>query len=224
MRDPQVYVVMCTVKPDRAQAASKVWNDAGYKMVVFQDAGTTAFTNNPTLTGPYNGVWKATNLLSRFALQLGADICVFAGDDMTPDPTKTAEQIGREYLERYPTGIGVMQPCADPQGKDETGKPAAARIAGSAWYGKEWIQRAYKGDGPTDGRYWHFYGDESLSRVAEKQNLMWWRPDLIQHHAHWSWGWTPRQDYHAKNQNHWLADQQVFRQSESAGFPEGALL
>lgn len=224
MGDPQVYALMCTVKPERAQAASKAWAAQGYRMVIFQDAGTSPFTDHPTLSGPYPGVWKATNLLSQFALQLGADICVFVGDDMTPDPTKNAVQIGREYLGRYPTGLGVMQPCGDPQGRDETGKSAAARICGSAWFGREWVKRAYQGNGPTDGRYWHFYGDESLARVAEKLGLLWWRPDLTQYHLHWSWGHTKREDYHAKNQTRWLADQQIFRQSETAGFPEGALL
>jgi len=224
MGDARVCVVMATVKPDRAQAASKAWHDAGYRMVVVQDEGTTPFTNNPTLIGPYQGVWKATNAMSLFALELGADICVFAGDDMTPDPSKTAAEIGAEYLQKFPTGLGVMQPCGDPQGKDGAGKPAAARIAGSAWFGKEWIKRAYRGLGPTDGRYWHFYGDESLARVAEKLGLMWWRPDLTQMHLHWSWGHTKREDYHAKNQKHWLDDQTLFRESEAKGFPEGELL
>lgn len=224
MGDPKVFVLMPVARADRAKAAVKTWTAAGYDMVLYQDSGTTPFTQQPTLTGPYSGVWNATNLLARFALSLGADICVFAGDDMEPDPKKSPAEIGREYLEKFPTGLGLMQPCGDPQGVDGSGRPAAARICGSPWFGVEWIQRAYRGRGPTLGLYYHFYADEELYELAYSKNLLWLRPEITQQHLHWSWGHTQRQPYHERANTHFQADQQLFFKRQREGFPGGEFL
>jgi len=224
MGDPKVTVLMPVARADRAQAAVKTWTAAGYDMVLYQDSGTTPFTNQPTLTGPYQGVWHATNLLARFALSLGADVCVFAGDDMEPDPTNSPVSIAREYLERFPDGLGLMQPCGDPQGVDGSGRPASARICGSPWFGAGWILRAYRGLGPTLGLYYHFYADEELHDVAATLNLLVMRPDLTQYHKHWSWGHTQREAYHEKANTHFQSDQRLFFERQKNGFPGSELL
>lgn len=216
-----VFVAMPVVKRERAIAAAERWTEQGYRMAFFQDAGTRAFTSHMTIFGEYVGVYDAINRASRAAVLDGADVVLFAGDDMYPDPNHKADEIARDYLIRFPDGFGVMQPCGDPQGKDEKGVPAAARICGSPWYGQEWIRRAYGGQGPCDPRYWHFYGDESMKLVAEQLGVMWFRDDLFQDHAHWSFGRMPRQDYHIRNQAHWDADRRLFLESKEAGFPEG---
>lgn len=214
-----VYVLMPVAKQERAVAAAQRWKAKGYKMLFFQDAGTAPYTTEPTLVDEYKGVWEACNRLARIAAQYGSDVCVFAGDDMDPDPKHTAEEIALEYLERFPDGYGVMQPCGDPQAVDETGRPAAARICGSAWFGQGWIKRAYQGHGPTNAQYWHFYADEELALVAESLGVLWWRPDLTQFHHHWSFGWTPIQEYHKRNQTFWEKDQALFFARKANGFP-----
>lgn len=229
---------LCPVKlPERAKAVAQKWKDMGYRMVFFQDYGTKPFTEELTICGAYNGYWRAMNsladkLVAQTAITHRPDAVVFMGDDMEPDPTKTAEAICREYLKRFPTGLGVMQPCGDQQGMDvdpnhpELGRiPAAARICGSAWFGREWIQRSYNGRGPTDDRYYHFYADESLKQVAEKLGVLWMRDDLTQMHKHWSWGHTERQDYHKQTSSTWWEiDKAIYMASKAAGFPEGRLL
>lgn len=224
-----VYV-LCPVKlPDRARAVAKAWMARGYKMIFFQDHRTDPFTEEVTISGHYNGYWRAMNELARFAATLEGkfrmDACVFIGDDIEPDPSKTASEICKEYLGRFPFGQGVMQPSGDMQGVDETGLPAAGRICGSAWFGRHWIEHSYNGRGPSDDRYFHYYADESLARVAEKLGLMWWRPDLVQFHRHWSWGHTTRQEYHRETSDTWWnIDKAIFTASLAAGFPEGKLV
>jgi hypothetical protein len=103
---------------------------------------------------------------------------------------------------------------------DGSGKSAATRICGSAWFGRGWIERAYQGLGPTWPNYYHFYADEELPAVAEKLGVMWWRPDLTQFHAHWSWGHTARQPYHQETSGkHWASDKDLFLKREAAGWP-----
>lgn len=222
-----VRVLMPVAKADRALAASKLWLDAGYGMVMYQDAGTAEFvkhTRVSTLIGPYHGFWRAINLMAQHAFDDGANLVLYAGDDMSPDAKKSPHEIGEQYLQKFPTGFGVMQPSGDPQGKDETGKSAAQRICGSPWWGREWNSRAYRGRGPVDGRYHSFYADESIYEVSKQLNLLWMRDDLVQYHKHWSWGWTPREQYHARNQTHWMNDKAIFDESKLNGFPEGAPL
>lgn len=210
--------------PERARAAAKRWMERGYKMLFYQDEGTEPFTQECTIVAPYKGYWASMNQLARLAAKLRdqymMDACVFAGDDMNPDPSKSASQICRQFLQRFPDGFGVMQPCGDPQGMDASGKPAAARICGSAWFGRGWIERGYGGIGPTWPNYYHFYADEELAIVAEQQGVMWWRPDLTQFHAHWSWGHTPRQDYHKlTSDKHWQSDKALFEARRAAKWP-----
>lgn len=220
MSEPSVYCLMPTVLRERAQSAAIRWWRQGYKMAFFQNEGTEKYVEDSlTLIQPYSGVWNSINLLARATLAAGADVCVYAGDDMDPDPNHTAQEIAREYLGRFPDGFGIMQPCGDMQGDLIDGKHNAARICGSAWFGRGWIERAYGGQGPTDGRYWHFYADELLMHTAERLGVLWWRPDLVQMHKHWSWGWTPKQGYHDENQKHWDEDQKRFFAERDAGFP-----
>lgn len=218
-----VWLLLPTAKPDRGADAVARWRKRGYKVAVYVNEDCPAFDADLTARGPYRGYWNAMNWLARMAFDrmFAADVCLFAGDDMDPDPKLTAQELGAQYLERFPDGFGIMQPCGDRQGIDKSGLPAARRICGSAWFGRGWATRAYRGNGPTDGRYWHFYADEDLKEVAERLGVLWWRPDVIQYHRHWSWGHMPIQDYHQKNQQHWERDYRLFFESKAASFPEG---
>lgn len=221
-----VWLLLPTAKPDRGAAAVKRWRARGYKVAVYVDPDCPKFDSDYRVEQPYPGYWKAMNYLAAELFNplnyspLYADVCLFAGDDMDPDPKLTAQELGAQYLERFPDGFGIMQPCGDPQGRDASGLPAARRICGSAWFGRGWAKRAYGGRGPTDDRYWHFYADEDLKEVAEKLGVLWWRPDVTQYHRHWSWGHMPIQPYHQKNQRHWDADYSLFCAAKARGFPD----
>lgn len=215
----RVALLMPVAKRERGEAAVDRWKPMGYEPYLFLDHGTQPVSNCNYIQGEYKGVWHAINDLAEYALTQGVDVCVYAGDDMDPDPRHSAQLIGEQFLARFPDGFGVMQPCGDMQGIDHTGKPAARRIAGSAWFGKGWIKRAYQGKGPTWDGYWHFYADEELPIIAEIYNVMWWRPDLTQKHWHWSWGHMRKQDYHAKNQKQWPADKALFEARQKENFP-----
>lgn len=221
----KVYALFPTALKDHCNYIFPKWRSKGYSLGLYVDPGC----DHPCdllIRGAYPGVWNAWNALARAAVASGADVCVLAGDDMLCDPQKTAEEIGSEYLDRWPDGFGVMQPCGDPQGSDESGRSAAARICGSPWVGKEWIKRAYLGNGPVNGKYGAFYADEELKYIAERSGRLWMRQDLIQFHMHWSFsGGLTKQPYHERNSNlHWKNDKSIFEFQKANGFPDGAFL
>lgn len=216
----KVFVLMPTACAPHTDATVAKWKAKGYAMATFQDPGSRDVEGvDVVVRAPYPGVWNACNALAQMALSLGADVCLFAGDDMDPDPNHTAQEIGAQYLERFPDGYGVMQPCGDMQGVDASGRPAAARICGSAWFGRRWVRESYGGRGPTPGEYFHLWGDEDLKEVAERLGVLWWRPDLMQFHRHYTWGWLPQQKYHERPSGRDEADRQLFLQRKAAGFP-----
>ena len=137
------------------------------------------------------------------------------------DPNHTAEEIGAQYLEKFPDGFGVMQPCGDRQGMDSTGKPAAARICGSPWFGKGWVEKAFGGEYVVPTEFFHFYGDEVLKEVAERLGVLWMRDDLIQDHQHWAFGRQDKEKYQEDNsRNHWQEDKNRFMDSQKKGFED----
>lgn len=221
--DKNVWVLMPTALKEHVPATLEKWSKQGYQIGLLTDWGTAiGKTASPVdlvvYAKRYPGVWLSWNLLAQTVLRLRADVCVLVGDDMDPDPTKDAQQIAAEYLEKFPDGFGVMQPCGDPQGVDASGLCAAARICGSPWVGRAWIQFAYGGGGPVNAMYDSFYADEELKHYAEKMGRLWMRPDLSQFHRHWSWRHLPKQDYHERNQKQWEADKALFERRKASGF------
>ena len=215
-----VFACFPSARVERAQVCRDNWRAKGYKIGIFFDKGKPICDADFVLEGKYKGYPLAANKLAQYAvIAHDADIVVLMGDDMTPDPTVNAEQIGQEYFKRFPDGYGVMQPIGDLQGMDQEGRPAAARICGSGWYGRGWIERAYQGMGPVWSNYKHFYFDEEVQIIAQSQGAYWQRPELTQKHFHHSWGWMPRQDYHETAQKHWLTDQALFGKRKAEGFP-----
>lgn len=217
-----VWVAMPCYDVHKAAMAKRKWQSRGYKVAFFFDVDRESVDADKTYHGKYGGYWNACNQMAKdLVAKEGADIVVFAADDIDPDQSKTADEIGREFLERFPDGaLGVMQPCGDLQGIDGTGKPAAARICGSPWFSKSWIERGYGGKGPVDSRFWHFYGDEALKEVAERLGCLWMRPDLTQFHRHWSWNHQPQEKYQDRNATlYWEKDRALFFAEKELGFP-----
>lgn len=224
-----VWVLIPTALKDHVWPILAKWRAQGYKIGLLTDGlserlGSSivhkAIEASDMLIdcASYPNVWKSWNMLAKAALAWNADVCVLVGDDMDPDMTKDAQTIAAEYLKRFPSGFGVMQPCGDPQGEALDGKHNAARICGSPWVGKGWITSGYGGEGPVNGNYNAFYADEELKIVAENLGVLWMRDDLTQWHHHWSFGALPKQEYHTRNNAKWDADKALFNQRKLEGF------
>jgi hypothetical protein len=218
-----VWVCIPTAQKAHVTGILQKWVARGYKIALWVDhPPTIPIVCNLLMCGPYPGVWRAWNALAKGVMACGADVCVLAGDDMEPDPTKNAQEIAAEYLAKYPLGEGVMQPCGDPKGDVIDGWRNAGRICGSPWLGKHWVRTAYDGDGPVCGLYDSFYADEELLNYAGNLGVLWRREDLTQKHLHWSWGFLPKQSYHDRNQLRWDADHVLFdKRRELAAFKSG---
>ena len=217
----KVWVCFPSVIPEKGQKAALRWREKGYRVGVY--AQDSVFINSEIdwvgIGMEYQGYWWACDRIVRAVAEQGAEVFVLAADDMDPDPNHTAEEISAEYLERFPDGYGIMQPCGDRQGMDSTGKPASARICGSPWFGTGWLKRGFGGEYivPTD--FFHFYGDEILKEVAEKLDILWMRDDLIQDHQHWAFGRQKKEGYQETNsRNHWQKDQKIFMEAKKEGF------
>lgn len=216
-----VYVLIPTAQKEHVPRVLSQWRDRGYKVGLFCDPGFVKVTCDMLIQSRYPGVWKAWNMLAKTAFANDADVVVLAGDDMLPDPIRSAQVIATEYLERFPAGFGVMQPTGDTQGELIDGQHNAGRICGSPWFGKQWCLSGYGGEGPVNGNYGAFYADEELQIITKGLGILWQRPDLTQLHLHWSFaGGLPRQEYHERNQKEsWEADKALFEKRKAEGFP-----
>jgi len=98
---------------------------------------------------------------------------------MLPDPERNGPEIAAEYLERFPDGLGVMQPTGD-------GYLNARWYCGSPWFGRGWIDRAFGGTGPIPTGYRHNWADMELHWASRGLGRLWQRPDLTQRHEHFA--------------------------------------
>lgn len=226
------WVLIPTAQRDHVRDQLAKWRGRGWKIGLLIDYENK--TRRAIFEGDYNflaisenypGVWSAWNALARAAVAIGAEVVCLAGDDMDP-PLQPADEIARMYLERFPSGLGVLQGTGDKQGQAIDGKWNSARICGSPIIGREWVKRAYRGNGPVDARYGSFYADEDLMHVATKLGVLWQEESVNIFHRHWSFrGGFPREDYHERNQRaDWARDKALFDESLALGFPEGELL
>jgi len=164
---------------------------------------------------------------------------VIGGDDTLPDPNKRADEIAAECSEYFrvygkrgtgPT-FGVMQPTGDRFAEGQID-----RICGSAWIGREFAKRVYKGNGPLYSEYTHMFVDQELQEIALKWHVLWQRPDLVQLHMCYTRespaidsGYVQaRQPAHITHdgytQAHWDKYQKIFNERKAAGFPGSELL
>lgn len=232
------------------------WRERGYKIALWRDGYSPELDCDKQLFGSaYPGYAMAVNRVIEHVLREDptCDWCVIGGDDVEPDPNKCACEIavqcsvhflqqgepqecdGAFWATYRPGSFGVMQPTGDRWGEHEAwarqmhpNRPAYIdRVAGSAWIGREFAQRAYGGNGPLWPEYQHMFVDEELQAVAEKMGVFWQRRELTQFHHHWGRG--PAQNMPAflakANSNaHWVASRELFEKRKAAGFPgSGAL-
>lgn len=208
----------------------------------------------------YPGYAAAVNYLIRRVMvrDAAAEWFIAAGDDTLPDPSKTAEEIAKECVRYFAeqdhaaqirSGVacvkdlilsfdgactfGVMQPTGDRWHEGIGGFQNAPidRVAGSAWYGREYCRRMYQGDGPLFRGYQHMFVDEEAQAVAEKMGVFWQRRDLVQKHLHWGRGPTDKAVIELKpgtipphlekwnTSEHWNEAKALFNSRKAAGFP-----
>ena len=224
------FAVFPSATEAAGHACSKRWEARGYECLVAYDvpenyapAMAIAVNGGPHLLWmpkPFKGYYKVINEVVGHAFDLGADLVTCLGDDMDPDPSHTAGDIEAMYFEWVPDGFGVLQATGDPQGMDNQGRSAAARICGSPTFGRGWFERAYGGRGPFHDSYSSYYGDEDLWNVAKLSGVLWQEPKLTIFHKHWSWDHQPQTEYQKRNSSlHWQTDQQLFFQRQREGFP-----
>lgn len=217
------FVVYPSAKPEIAIVCAEKWTKAGYSVHVMLDKGVLGaspwcyFVNCQQDRFP--GYYRVINELVAQAFKRGADLVTCIGDDMLPPHEAHAEAVALMYFSKFPDGFGVMQATGDPQGKDDQGVQAAARICGSPTFGRGWFERGYGGKGPFCEEYRSFYSDEDLWNVARKSEVLYLEPRLTIFHNHWSWGHMKKQEYHNAAQNNWGLDKLTFERRQKEGFP-----
>lgn len=245
-----VWLTIPSARPP-AEVAAIVsrWKRQGYKVALWRDSphiDDAAFLADTALLmhGPYPGYAQAVNKL--VAEVMGsypdAEWFIAAGDDTEPDMNHTAEEIavgcighftrlhyGNESHRAAEIGplstFGVMQPTGD-----RFAGGSIDRIAGSAWYGREYCARVNGGNGPLWPEYTHMFVDEEAQCVAQKLGVFWQRPDLIHLHHHFQRAnddlnspavarQVPTHLVEANSQEHWNKYQAIFNARKAAGFP-----
>lgn len=241
--DLRVWCMFPTANPERCRETIRRWSERGYLCIAYIDDGVHRAEYHPDYPGalddrmralilapddgaPYPGYYNACNRLVRWMYRENVyhyepPACiVFIGDDMLPDPGRTAQQIAAEMIEHFGDHAGVMQPCGDPQGDLIDGLHNAARICGSPWVNRAWIDGAFGGHGPMPPYpFRHFYGDQALKDYSEKAGALWMRPDLTQFHLHHSFGHSRITEYQKNNQAYWNTDKAVYEEFASCVLP-----
>ncbi len=214
------------------------------------------FIMSPQVEGLYLGYAVAVNsliaALMRSETEDPAEWFVIAGDDIFPDPNHTAEEIaahcqgyftklhyGNEAHHAAEVGMlstfGVIQPTGDRWGENPSAPNPAMRsayidrVAGSAWFGREYCRRINQGYGPMWPEYQHMFVDEEARGVAVKQGVYWERRDLTQLHQHWGRPKPGEAMGHqhnmpaflkkANSEEHWKKYRNLFETRRNAGFP-----
>jgi hypothetical protein len=216
-----VWLTLPSKKPvEQAQACIDLWRSRGYRIGIWRDTCDPPVQRAEVqLTGDYPGYYAAVNAIIREILDRAAnpEWIVAAGDDMDPDPNKTAEEIAVECSAHFSGTFGVMQPTGDRWGHGAY--VYAEHICGSPWLGREFCQRMYGGRGPYSECYYHMFGDEELFEVALRLGVLWHRLDLSHFHHHWGRVGLPMPTYLRRANQNFQAEGKVFRQRKVAGFP-----
>jgi hypothetical protein len=239
--------------PEEAEKVLKLWRERGYKIALWRDGNASLIEwseHNVDLCvtmRTYPGYGRAVDMLVQYVIENREDAEWFiaAGDDTEPDPNHSAEEIAREcsdhfyslnarnrdqITEQWDT-FGVMQPTGDRwhEGVGGFSNAPIDRVAGSAWYGREYCRRMYQGNGPLFSGYKHMYVDEEAQEVALRMGVFWQRRDLIQRHNHWGRGENdkslvrdpvlPPHLLKWNTKEHWDESKKLFLERRAAGFP-----
>ena len=209
-----IWAVWPTVSVKRSRSLIGKWQDMGYDVAVLVNPPLqhTDFLEADwvIVQQEWKGFPTAANILCR---EVPGDVVVVVGDDVYPEPKKTTQEIGQDFLQRFPDLLGVMQPTGDIYG-------CINQCAVSPWIGRKFIQEAYGGKGPYWEEYFHYFSDQELQKYAIKMKAFQQRPDLSQYHDHWGRQIDVKRPKHLhKAKQMWQKDKTLFEHRKAAGFP-----
>jgi len=222
-----IWVILPSANPKQAAITLPKWRDKGYEIAVLLDGppiphGAMCTPINPyrdhcdvriyVESSAYAGYpWAITTIVQQLP---DVDLFWAIGDDMHPPANYSPAEMAAMFLKRFPDGDGVLQGTGDPWGHG-----AASRICGSPIFGRKLAERMYGGRGPFCQEYYHFFADEELKCVAERDGFLLQVPTVNIHHDHWHRNKQPRPEHmHAANEN-WAKDKATFERRKAAGFP-----
>ncbi len=214
MPKPEVYFAIPSANPENCRKHLPAWREMGYKIAILQNHKKADVPADITVWYDYYPGWPGSvNILCREIVPKSATIVVSGGDDMLPDPHHSAEEIGKQFMERFPDTFGVMQPHGD-DFEDTT------QFCGSPWLGRQWFSKMYGGQGGMCPAYRHLFADDELFWVAGCWNALWTRKDLVQRHEHFHRTNEAKPDYWEKNvQSNEASDTKLFVARSTLGFP-----
>jgi hypothetical protein len=180
MAKHEVWFAIPSASPERCRKTLPEWRKRGYKIAILQNMERGEVPADIVQWSDFYPGWaESINILCRSIVPKSAQIVVSGGCDMLPDPNHTADELAEQFLQRFPDTFGVMQPHGDEFWQ-------AKHYCGSPFLGRKWIDTMYNGTGPMCGEYQHNWADVELYWVANGMGVLWSRPDLTHHHAHFS--------------------------------------
>lgn len=178
--DHEVWFAIPSASVERCRARLPEWCERGYKVAILQNQERGEVPADLCVwSDTYPGWAESINILCANIVPKSADLVVSGGDDMLPEPTKSAQEMAREYFGRFPDGFGVMQPAGD-------GFMWGKNYCGSPWFARPFFESMYNGRGPMFGGYRHNWADYELYWVSRCIGCLWMREDVQQYHAHFS--------------------------------------
>lgn len=208
--EDEVWYVIPSANRVMANRTLSTWRDKGYKIALYLDPGAESHPcADLEVQGTYWGWPTAINYLCALPEIRNVKWIVTGGDDMLPDPNKTAHQIAERCTEEFGGTFGVMQP-----------HQRQKHFAGSPWIGVEFRRRMYNGRGPFYPGYNHFCADVEIKEVAEKLQVFRWFDDLNQAHLHCNWTKdAPPVPGREELLRRWPADIRLEKLRRSKGWP-----
>ena len=216
-----VWYAVPTMKQGSDESSLAKWRARGYKLAVYQDMGRVPVPAEMHLYGDYAGYASAVNQLCFAILAQYPDtqVIITGGDDIDPDPRCNPVDVEREFVHHFGGTFGVMQPTGDRWMVNAEGLCACERVLESPWMGREWIHRINGGGGPIWHEYFHFFEEEEHLEVAKMVGRLWLRPELNQHHHHWSREGRPRPKYLSAARLNWDGAKALYVGRKNNGFP-----
>lgn len=213
----EVWFVIPSASVEKCRATLPLWRQQGYKIAVLQNHQRGDIPADVVVwADSYPGWPGSVNRLCREVVPKQCKLIVTGGDDMRPDPHRPAEQLLREFLERFPDTFGVMQPHGD----EFLG---AKLYCGSPFVGRAFFETMYQGAGVMPECYRHNWADNELFWVASGLGVLWSRPDVSHFHDHFTrqaGAAAAMPDYWKSNvKPHELLDCLTFIKRKARGFP-----
>lgn len=214
MTELNIWVAWPSVRMEESRALVEEWKAMGYQTAVLVNPPHVD-TDIPNadrviIQSQWKGFPIAANILCK---ETPGNIIIVVGDDIYPDKQKTAEELGQEFLQRFPDLFGVMQPTGDDYA-------AIKECCVSPWIGRRFIEECYENNGPYWEEYFHYWCDRELQEIAMLFEAFQQRSDVSQYHDHWQRReGVKRPPYLMEALHKHTKDSRLFRERQSKKFP-----